>query len=113
VTHRQHILAELSTERCDGLRDDLEARLELCSYDELRVVSKILGRLELGRDRYGYLDMARDRRNYRREEAEEHLDGAVYRACDELDREDRGVVEDTNRDTKNAEWLARHGIEDR
>lgn len=91
MTHPQHILAELSTERCDELRDDLEARLELCAYDELRVVSKILGRLELGRSRYGYLDLARDTRDYKREEAEEHLDGAVYRACDELDRADRGI----------------------
>ncbi|HEY6038671.1 MAG TPA: hypothetical protein VIV58_30520 [Kofleriaceae bacterium] len=89
MTHPQHIYAELSTERCDGLRDDLEARLELCSFDELRVMDKILGRLELGRARYGYLDLARDTRNYRREEAEEHLDGAVYRACDELDRADK------------------------
>lgn len=89
MSHAQHIYAEVNTERCDELRADLEARLELCAYDELRVVSKILGRLELGRQRYGYLDLARDRRNYKREEAEEHLDGAVYRACDELDREDK------------------------
>jgi hypothetical protein len=86
MTHPQHILAELSTERCDGLRDDLEARLELCAYDELRVLAVILGRLELGRNRYGYLDLSKDKRNWKRERAEEAIDWIVYDAVEELER---------------------------
>ncbi len=64
---------------------DLSARLLQCSRDELRVMSQLLARLELGRARYGHLDLARDKRDFKREEAEEHLDAAVYRACDQLE----------------------------
>lgn len=77
---------ELFTGRCVERRLDLGTRLELCSYDELRVVDVILGRLELGRQRYGYLNLSRDRRNFKRERAEEYVDAAIYDACDELDR---------------------------
>ena len=87
MSHAQHILAEVNTERCAERRADLAARLELCALDELRVIGVVLARLELGRQRYGYLDLNRDRRDWKREEAEEHIDAAVYRACDELDRE--------------------------
>ncbi len=76
---------EVDSDRCFDLRCDLGARLARCSYDELRVIDKLLGRLELGRDRYGHLDLSRDRRDFKREEAEEHLDAAVYRACDALE----------------------------
>lgn len=89
MSHPQHIYAELSTERCDGLRDDLEARLELCSWDELRVLDVLLNRLELGRARYGYLDTARDKRDWKRERAEEGRDWLIYDALDELDRADK------------------------
>ena len=86
-----HSGSDVHTEPCRDRRVDLAARLELCSFDELRVIDKLLGRLELGRSRYGYLDLSRDRRDFKREEAEEHLDAAVYRACDELDAEDREI----------------------
>lgn len=82
-----HILAEVESPRCTELRDDLKSRQALCSLDELRVLRVILGRLELGRQRYGYLELSRETRDWKREEAEEHIDAAVYRACDELDRE--------------------------
>ncbi len=77
--------AEVCSLRCLRLRDTLAKRLLECSYDELRVLGQLLARLELGRSRYGHLDLARDRRDFKREEAEEHLDAAVYRACDALD----------------------------
>ena len=69
------------------LREDLTDRLMLCSRDELRVMSELLRRLEVGRERYGHLDLSKDSRDWRKEESEEHLDGAVYRACDYLSKE--------------------------
>jgi hypothetical protein len=74
--------------RREALQRTIAARLLVCNIDELRVLDVLLGRLELGRDRYGYLDLARSR-DWEREEAEEHADAAVYRACKVLaDRED-------------------------
>jgi hypothetical protein len=51
--------------------------------DAVRVVERIVERLRLGQERYGKLDIATNRRDakaWRREAAEEYLDGAVY-AC--------------------------------
>lgn len=75
-------------ERRRALQRDIERRLPLCALDELRVVDVILGRLELGRERYGELHIARDRRDYKRERAEELVDAEVYDACDLLQRRD-------------------------
>lgn len=73
--------------RRDALQRTIAARLLLCNVDELRVLDVLLGRLELGRDRYGFLDLEKAR-DWEREEAEEHADAAVYRACKVLvDRE--------------------------
>lgn len=72
----------------DALERSLCARLLSCAHDELRVLDAILLRLELGRDRYGALDLARDRRDWAREEAEEHVDALVYRACALISRQD-------------------------
>lgn len=83
--------AELDTARCEELRSALSSRLHLCSFDELQVIDVVLGRLELGRQRYGYLDLARDDRDLELEEAEEHIDARVYRACKTIrDRGDGG-----------------------
>lgn len=72
--------ARANPERTDALARTIAARLRLCSEDELRVVDVVLGRLELGRDRYGQLDLARPR-DWERELAEELLDAHIYRAC--------------------------------
>lgn len=64
---------------------DVSRRLLDCNLDELRVLDVLLGRLELGRSRYGHLDLAKPR-DWAREEAEEHADAAVYRACGELSK---------------------------
>ncbi len=45
-------------------------------------------RLERGRERYGELDLSRDR-DWREEERQEHADAVVYRACAEIQRLDR------------------------
>jgi hypothetical protein len=54
---------------------DIRRRLPLASPDELRVLDRVLQRLELGRDRY-------------RELREELLDALVYDVCEELAVED-------------------------
>ncbi len=66
-----------------GLLASLASRLPAASHDELRVIDRVLGRLELGRDRYGLLDLAKPR-DWRRERFEERLDALVYDACEEL-----------------------------
>lgn len=69
------------------LLDSLKQRLLLCSPDELRVIDVLLKRLELGRERYGLLDLSKPR-DWKREKAEEDLDSAIYDAADVLTRED-------------------------
>jgi hypothetical protein len=86
VSHSQHILAEVNTDRCADLRRELAVELDLASYDELRVIAVFVRRLAYGRNLYGYLDLHRDRRDFKRERAEEYVDLAVYDACIELDR---------------------------
>jgi len=66
--------------RSTALRRDMARRHALCSLDELRVLDLQLTRLELGRERYGHLDLS-SRRDWAKEEAEEHIDAAFYRAC--------------------------------
>lgn len=63
-----------------ALRRHMCRRFELCNLDELRVMDLQLVRLELGRHQYGHLDLSRCR-DWAKEEAEEHVDAAFYRAC--------------------------------
>jgi len=65
-----------------------EARLELedilddLGDDETRVLVSIARRLQLGAEAYGELEIAFDRRDFRRKEAREELEDAlVYLAC--------------------------------
>lgn len=55
-------------------------RLERCSPDELRVIDRCLAGLELGRERYGALDLGRDDRDWLDEASDESRDGLLYRA---------------------------------
>lgn len=79
----------MSTElQRQALARDLARRLQLASHDEIRVVDRVLQRLELGRERYGLLDLAQPR-DYRRERFEERLDALVYDVREELALEDQ------------------------
>jgi hypothetical protein len=78
-------------EECDARRRNLAGRLLLCSRDELRVIDVILGRLELGRERYGFLDLSKAR-DWDLQEAEELLDAKVYRACAKIVQTDEEVA---------------------
>lgn len=69
------------------LRDDLVRRLKLCSLDELRILARLLERLELGRQRYGALDLSLPR-PWRRELSEELLDAVVYDTIEQIRAED-------------------------
>lgn len=73
--------------RRDALARTIGSRLALCNEDELRVVDVLLGRLELGRDRYGHLDLSKPRA-WKVERAEELLDAHVYEACDLIAKRD-------------------------
>jgi hypothetical protein len=72
----------------DLLYQDLVRRLAPASRDELRIVERVLARLEIGRQRYGLLDLSADRRDWRRERFEERLDALVYDVAGELAEED-------------------------
>ena len=71
-----------------GLIADITRRLALASHDELRVLDRLLVRLELGRERYGALDLRRPRA-CRRELGEELLDAVIYDTIDQVVADDR------------------------
>jgi hypothetical protein len=54
--------------------------------DERRVLLVLARRLLAGQGAYGRLDVAKDRRDWRAEAAEELLDGCVYLACETMRR---------------------------
>lgn len=60
---------------------DATARLNV---DEHEVIVRVAQRLELGRQRYASLNLATDKRNWRKEQHEELLDMLVYSAAREL-----------------------------
>lgn len=63
--------------------------IHLLGADERRVVGRIVDRLLLGQERYGELNLAVDKRNWRQEGAEELLDFLVYTAAREVAEADR------------------------
>lgn len=71
-----------------ALARDLARRQQLASHDELRVLDRVLQRLELGRERYGLLDL-RVPRDWDRERGEELLDAVIYDVMGDLAAEDR------------------------
>jgi hypothetical protein len=73
--------------RAGAMRRDIARRLALCNLDELRVIDRVLQRLEIGRERYGWLDLSKPR-NWRKERCEERLDALVYDVAEELAAED-------------------------
>lgn len=76
----------------DPAFDDLVARLARAPRDERRILERILGRLELGRDKYGPLDLSKPR-DWRRERFEERLDALVYDVAEELALEDAALAQ--------------------
>lgn len=71
-----------------ALARDIARRLPAASHDELRLVDRVLQRLELGRSLYGPLDVSKPR-DWRRERFEERMDALVYDVAGELALEDR------------------------
>lgn len=59
-------------------------RLRACSFDELRVLARVLDGIERGREQYGPLDIERDVRDWRREGADEMRDWLFYCAAHEV-----------------------------
>jgi len=64
-----------------GLVGQLRETAADLGTDELRVLVLVAERLAKGRQRYGALDIAGDRRDFRVETLEEVADGLVYAAC--------------------------------
>lgn len=90
---RDHAISnpEVESARADAFRRLLAGRLLLCNVDELRVIDALLSRVELGRERYGYLDISAAR-DWEREEHEEHLDSAIYRTIGKLKHTDEQIA---------------------
>ena len=72
-----------------GIAADPSRRLALCSPSELRLFDAFLGRIELGRERYGRLDLDKDRRDFAKERHKELLDAMAYELMGELAEQDR------------------------
>lgn len=71
-----------------ALARDMARRLPAASLDELRLLDRVLQRLELGRSLYGPLDVSKPR-DWRKERFEERLDCLVYDVAGELAAEDQ------------------------
>lgn len=63
-------------------------RVHACSYDELRVLDRVLDGIERGREVYGPLDLQKDGRDFRREGAMECRDYLFYACAHEVARDD-------------------------
>lgn len=66
----------------------LIAELEHCTNDEIRVLVVRMQRMAAARPQYGGLDLATDRRDFRREMAEEGIDRGFYEDCLYIARQD-------------------------
>jgi hypothetical protein len=62
-------------------RSELEAIIDMLGDDEVRVLTRIAGRLLHGLELYGSLDLAQDVRDFDTEAREEVEDCLVYLAC--------------------------------
>ena len=69
------------------LRAMVTDALEELGPDELRVMLFLAERLRGGKRVYGALDLATDRRDWRKERDEELADAIVYSACEALRRD--------------------------
>jgi len=65
-------------------REQLNMVISQLAHDETRVLLWIANRLLAGQRGYGVLDIATDRRDWRKERGEEYCDALVYTACEEL-----------------------------
>lgn len=74
-------------EIADVAKDFLVVGLGELEGDELDVIGHVVGRLLIGRERYGQLDIATDPRTWREEKREELLDALIYGCIDELQGE--------------------------
>jgi hypothetical protein len=67
-------------------REELSAIADVLGDDEVRVLTRIAGRLLRGAEIYGRLHVASDQRDFRNEAREEIEDFLVYAACGWLRR---------------------------
>lgn len=67
-----------SMDEDEAAREMLDAAVGALAGDELDVVGHVIARLQLGRERYGKLDLGNEQRDLVREALEEAADGFVY-----------------------------------
>lgn len=85
-----HGLALLIERDASEPRDDPKAapvtwlRIEGLGFDELRVIQRVIERMQHGRKQYGALDIAGNSKDWRAEATEEFLDGAIYLAMQSI-----------------------------
>lgn len=72
----------MAADPLEALRKSIMSILVVLNRDELRVIEFIATRLHLGQQRYGFLNVLTDSRNWKQEALEEAADGAVYEAID-------------------------------
>jgi len=86
----------------DALARSICARIcdERRSHDELRVMDRVLSRLEMGAESYGPLDIANDSRLWRREAADELTDLLFYLSAHKI------AEDDIDRERIEREWSA-------
>jgi hypothetical protein len=76
--------------RRDAIQRCVAARLCSLSIDELRVLDVITTRMiGVGRESYGPLDLGREERDWKAEQASEYADAIFYGACHEVATNDR------------------------
>lgn len=75
----------------DEMVRSLASRLQVCSYDELRVVAQILAGIERGRADYGPLDLDKDDRDFDDEARQEIRDALFYLCCGEVAARQRRI----------------------
>lgn len=75
--------------RREGLECELDEACAELGDDEIRTLVCLARRLREGQRCYGKLDLAHDRRDFRKERSEEIQDLLVYSAFVELQREGR------------------------
>ena len=72
------------SDRGEAIARWISAQLGALSLDELRVLEHIVDRVRKGQDVYGKLDLKADRRDFRKEAADELTDWFWYRAMREV-----------------------------
>ncbi len=82
----EEVAAHIVMDEREQLTAIISEHLGECSVDELRAVNVLLARLEIGRRKYGALDISTDPRDWNLEADEEIADLSIYLSFARLTR---------------------------